>query len=426
MHRAGGRSLLGHVLTAASQSEPAKVVVVSGPEMKQVEEEAVRIVPHAETAIQAERNGTGHAVMMAKPQLADFKGTVVVLYGDVPLIKPQSIRALTQLVKGPVAMAVLAFEAADPKGYGRLIRDKKGHVIAIREELDASPEERRITLCNSGIMAVSSEILWPLLSKVSNANKKGEYYLTDLVEIAASGGQAVTMFVCPESEVMGVNDRAQLAEVERHLQQDYRRKAMAGGATLVAPETVFLSEDTKIGQDVVIEPYVVIGPGVEIGSDVTVLSFSHLEGAKIANGARIGPFARLRPGADIQEDVHVGNFVEVKKAKLEKGAKVNHLSYIGDARVGARSNVGAGTITCNYDGFEKHLTDIGTDVFVGSNTALVAPVKVGDGANIGAGSVITKDVPPEALALTRPTLDLREGWAAKYREMKRKRKMSRG
>jgi len=424
MNRAAGRSLLGHVLTASARVAPVKAVVVTGPGMAEVEGEARRFVPAAQFAVQTERNGTAHAVLMARPALESFKGTIIILYGDVPLIRPETIAAIAEAVTPATPMAILGFRAADPKGYGRLIQNGTGQVIAIREGLDANLVERTISICNSGVIAVSSAILWPLLAKVGNDNAKGEYYLTDLVELAVWAGHPVALTECPESEVMGVNNRAQLAEVERLLQQDYRKSAMDGGATLIAPETVFFSADTKIGSDVVIEPHVYFGPGVEIGYNVNILAFSHIEGARIGDGARIGPFARLRPGANIGVDAHIGNFVEIKNAKIEPGAKANHLSYIGDARICAKSNIGDGTITCNYHGFEKHLTDIGADVFVGSNTALVAPVKVGDGANIGAGSVITKDVPPHSLALTRGPLDVREGWAAKYREIKKARKKS--
>jgi bifunctional UDP-N-acetylglucosamine pyrophosphorylase/glucosamine-1-phosphate N-acetyltransferase len=373
------------------------------------------------TAIQEDRLGTAHAVSMAKPALGSFSGTVLVLYGDVPLIGAESLAKLAQLA-GRSGMAVLGFEAEEPHGYGRLIRDAGGHVAAIREELDASPEERKINLCNSGIIAVSSERLWPLLGKVGNGNAKGEYYLTDLVELATAEGIACGLAICQEAEVAGVNDRAQLAAIEATLQDIYRRRHMLNGATLTAPDTVFFSADTVIGQDVVIGPHVVIGPGVTVEDGVEILAFSHLEGAQVGAGARIGPYARLRPGAEIGADAHIGNFVEVKKAVIGKGAKANHLSYIGDARVGAGSNIGAGTITCNYDGYEKHLTDIGNNVFVGSNTALVAPVKVGDGANIAAGSVVTRNVPADALAIGRADMELREGWAARYREMKAARK----
>jgi bifunctional UDP-N-acetylglucosamine pyrophosphorylase / glucosamine-1-phosphate N-acetyltransferase len=421
MHRAAGRSLLGHVLHAARGLAPAEAVVVVGPGMEAVAAEARGVFPQVRTAIQEDRLGTAHAVSMAKPALGSFSGTVLVLYGDVPLIGAESLAKLAQLA-GRSGMAVLGFEAEEPHGYGRLIRDAGGHVAAIREELDASPEERKINLCNSGIIAVSSERLWPLLGKVGNGNAKGEYYLTDLVELATAEGIACGLAICPEAEVAGVNDRAQLAAIEATLQDIYRRRHMLNGATLTAPDTVFFSADTVIGQDVVIGPHVVIGPGVTVEDGVEILAFSHLEGAQVGAGARIGPYARLRPGAEIGADAHIGNFVEVKKAVIGKGAKANHLSYIGDARVGAGSNIGAGTITCNYDGYEKHLTDIGNNVFVGSNTALVAPVKVGDGANIAAGSVVTRNVPADALAIGRAGLEFREGWAARYREMKAARK----
>jgi bifunctional UDP-N-acetylglucosamine pyrophosphorylase/glucosamine-1-phosphate N-acetyltransferase len=264
------------------------------------------------------------------------------------------------------------------------------------------------------------------LPQIGNANRKGEFYLTELVELAGRSGQFCGLSVCSESEVAGVNDRVQLAEIEQTFQRRYRQQHLLGGATLVAPDTVFFSADTVIGQDVIIEPHVVFGPGVTVDDGVEILGFSHIEGARIARGARVGPYARLRPGAEIGESAHVGNFVEVKKASIGKGAKANHLSYIGDARVGAGSNIGAGTITCNYDGFDKHLTDIGADVFVGSNTALVAPVSVGDGATIAAGSVIARNVPGGALAMTRPELDVREGWATRYRDMKRAKKAAKG
>jgi bifunctional UDP-N-acetylglucosamine pyrophosphorylase/glucosamine-1-phosphate N-acetyltransferase len=423
LNRAAGRSLLGHVLQAARAIDPQETVVVVGPDMDEVWMEARSFFPGARLAKQVDRLGTGHAVSMAQPALEGFSGTVVVLYGDVPLISGQSLLKLTEIAgKG---MAVLGFEADDPKGYGRLVQDGEGHVILIREELDASPAQRAIRLCNSGIIAIDAGLLWSLLPKLSNVNAKGEYYLTDLVELAAAGGTPCRLALCPESEVAGVNDRTQLAGIESTLQQNYRRQHMLNGATLVAPETVFFSADTVIAQDVVIEPHVVFGPGVVIGSGVEILSFSHIEGATVASGARIGPYARLRPGADIGEDAHIGNFVEVKKSVIGKGAKANHLTYIGDARIGAKSNIGAGTITCNYDGYEKHVTDIGANVFVGSNTALVAPVMVGDGASIAAGSVVTRNVPADALAIGRVDLDLREGWAKRYREMKAARKAAR-
>lgn len=423
LHRAAGRSLLSHVLHAARDLAPREVVVVVGPEMDAVRMEAEAVFPRVREAIQTERLGTGHAVSMARPALQGFSGTVLILYGDVPLISSESLSRLVALAGG--GMAVLGFEAADPHGYGRLLQDDAANVVQIREELDASPSERAIRLCNSGIMAIDANMLWSLLPKLGCGNAKGEYYLTDLVELAAAAGVACRLALCPEAEVAGVNDRLQLAAIEATLQGSYRRKHMLNGATVVAPETVFFSADTVIGRDVLIEPHVVFGPGVVIEDGVEILSFSHIEGARVASGARIGPYARLRPGADIGQRVHIGNFVEVKKSLIAAGAKVNHLTYIGDSEVGARTNVGAGTITCNYDGFDKHLTKIGEDVFVGSNTALVAPVTVGDGASIAAGSVITRDVPADALAVARGAMELREGWAKRYREMKAARKAAR-
>ncbi|MFO1122489.1 MAG: bifunctional UDP-N-acetylglucosamine diphosphorylase/glucosamine-1-phosphate N-acetyltransferase GlmU [Hyphomicrobiales bacterium] len=426
LHRAAGRSLLGHVLLAAQALEPDKVVAVVGPDMDAVAKEARSVVPGVQIAIQEDRKGTAHAVSMAGQALSGFKGTVLVLYGDVPLITASSLGRLAELVGPGQPMAVLGFVAADPKGYGRLLTGAADQVTAIREELDATPEERLINLCNSGIIAISAERLWALLPQIGNRNAKGEYYLTDLVGLVAAAGERCGLAICDESEVAGVNDRAQLAAIEAAFQRRYRRHHLLAGATLVAPDTVYFSADTELGQDVVIEPHVVFGPGVRIEDGVEILAFSHIEGAIIAAGARIGPYARLRPGAEIGPQAHIGNFVEIKKAKIGKGAKANHLSYIGDARVGAGSNIGAGTITCNYDGFDKHVTDIGADVFVGSNTALVAPVSLGDGSTTAAGSVIAKNVPPGALAMTRPELDIREGWATRYRDMKRARKLAKG
>jgi bifunctional UDP-N-acetylglucosamine pyrophosphorylase/glucosamine-1-phosphate N-acetyltransferase len=423
LHRVAGRSLLGHVLDAARALDPCEAVVVTGPDMDAVWVEARKFFPDSRRAMQVDRLGTGHAVSVAQEALANFSGTVVVLYGDVPLISAPTLLKLTETAGEGIA--VLGFEADDPRGYGRLIQDEQGQVIRIREELDAGPAERMIRLCNSGIIAINAGLLWSLLPKLNNTNAKGEYYLTDLVELATAAGTPCRLASCPEEEVAGVNDRIQLSGIEETLQNLYRRRHMLNGVTLVAPATVFFSVDTVIGEDVVVEPHVVFGPGVIVGNGVEILSFSHIEGATVASGARIGPYARLRPGADIGEDAHVGNFVEVKKSVIGKGAKANHLTYIGDARIGAGTNIGAGTITCNYDGYEKHLTNIGADVFVGSNTSLVAPVTVGDGASIAAGSVVTRDVPPNALAIGRVDLEIREGWAKRYREMKAARKAAR-
>lgn len=422
MHKAAGRSLLAHVLHTVKALNPAKTVVVAGPGMAAVEAEAKVIIPNAIVAIQQQRLGTADAVATAKPALAEFSGTVLVLYADAPLVEPGTIKALAAKVSAASPMAILGFEAANPHGYGRLLRDAAGTVTAIREELDASPQERSTTFCNSGVIAISSRTLWNLIPRIGKANAKQEYYLTDLVGLVVAEGAKVGLATCPESEVKGVNDRIQLAAMESGIQARLRNLHMLNGATLAAPETVFFSADTVIGQDVTIGSHVVFGPGVAVADNAEILAFSHIEGASIGAGARIGPYARLRPGAQIGAEAHIGNFVEVKKAVIGRGAKANHLAYIGDANVGANTNIGAGTITCNYDGYEKHLTEIGANVFVGSNTAFVAPVKVNDGANIAAGSVITRDVPADALAIARAELHIRDGWAARYRDSKKARK----
>jgi bifunctional UDP-N-acetylglucosamine pyrophosphorylase / glucosamine-1-phosphate N-acetyltransferase len=421
LHKVANRSMLGHVLAAASGLSPKMAVVVHGPSAELVRMEARRFIPDCQFAAQADRLGTGHAVSMTRDILLGFKGTVLVLYGDVPLIQTVTLQALLDKIDAAHPMAVLGFEAANPQGYGRLITSGSG-VVEIREQLDATVEEKRIKLCNSGMIAIDGKLLWQLVPKLYNSNAKNEYYLTDLVGLTVEAGFEVALSVCEEGEVAGVNDREQLAAIEQGFQDRCRKKAMLAGATLVDPKSVFFSADTSMGQDVVIEPNVVFGPGVVIGNTVEILAFSHIDGATIADGARIGPFARLRHGADIGIDAHIGNFVEIKKAKIGKGAKANHLSYIGDAIVGAGSNIGAGTITCNYDGYEKHLTEIGEKVFVGSNTALVAPVKIGDGVNIAAGSVIAANVPADALAITRPELQVKEGWAKRYRSVKAAKK----
>ncbi len=417
LHKAAGRSLVAHVLHAAKEIAASRVVVVHGPGHDAIKKESSKILPHCQFAEQTERKGTGHAVMMAQSALENFIGTILVLYGDVPLIQPETLRALLAKLSDRHPMAVLGFSAANATGYGRLL-GQGGTITAIREHKDATEAERAITLCNSGIIAIDAKHLWPILKQLTPANSQGEFYLTDVVELMAKAGHACALATCDEAEVAGVNDRLQLSGIEAEFQRRLRHKAMLEGATLLAPETVYFSADTKIGKDVIIEPNVFFGTGVTIGDNVEILASSHIEGATVANGARIGPFARLRPGADIGENAHVGNYVEIKKAKLGKGAKANHLTYIGDAIIGAGSNIGAGTITCNYDGYEKHLTDIGENVFVGSNTALVAPVKIGSGANIAAGSVITSDVPADALAMTRSPVTVKEGWAKRYRSMK--------
>jgi bifunctional UDP-N-acetylglucosamine pyrophosphorylase/glucosamine-1-phosphate N-acetyltransferase len=426
MHRAAGRTLIGHVLSTLSALGPSSAVVVVGPGEDAVVEETRRYMPDALTVVQSERKGTGHAALTAAPMLEAFTGKILILFGDCPNVSPGALRALLDQVTAKMPLAVLAFRAADPHGYGRLIQDSKGDLIDIREELDASHGERKIDLCNSGIMALDADLMRKLLARLDNRNAKGEYYLTDLVPVARKAGAQIAFAVCPEAEVAGVNTRAQLAEIEMAMQKVLRSRAMEGGATLTSPETVFLSADTRLGKDVIIEPNVFIGPAVEIADDVTIRSFCHLEGATIARGAVVGPFARLRPGARIGEHAHIGNFVEIKNASVESGAKINHLSYVGDARVGEKANIGAGTITCNYDGVAKYFTDIGAGAFIGSNSALVAPVKIGEGAYIGSGSVIDRDVEADSLALERAQMVVKPGWAARFRAVHRKRKSAAG
>jgi len=422
LHQAAGRSLLGHVLTTVVDLAPARLVVVAGPDMPEVAEEARRYCSTAATVVQAERNGTAHAVSMAEPHLADFKGKILIVYGDVPLLGAATLRALADAVCDAQPLAVLGFEATDPTGYGRLIVTGDGRFTAIREELDATPEERAVTLCNSGVMAVDSALLWELLPGIGSNNAKGEFYLTDLPGLIVAAGRELAFRECPEDEVLGVNTRAQLAVIEAALQHRLRRAAMLKGATLVAPETVFLSVDTELGQDVVVEPHVVFANGVKVGNRATIRSFCHIERATIGEAAIVGPFARLRPGATLARDVHVGNFVEIKQAVIDDGAKINHLAYVGDARVGAAANVGAGAITCNYNGVDKNLTEIGAGAFIGTNASLVAPVRVGEGAFVAAGSVVTSDVDPDALYIERGESKIRANWVKRYFEALRARK----
>ena len=421
LHKIAGRSMLAHVLHAGKALGASQAVIIHGPEMPAVQKEASSIIAGCQFAEQKDRLGTGHAVLMAKSALGEFKGTVIVLYGDVPLIKTATLKDLLSKLNAKTKMAVLGFETDKPHGYGRFIGTKNS-ITDIREELDASPKEKKITRCNSGIIAIDNDLLWKIVPKLSNKNAKGEYYLTDLVKLAVKAKTNVAIAMCDEVQVAGVNDRTQLSVLETTFQAEARKAAMLDGATLIDPSTVYFSADTKIGKDVLIEPNVVFGPKVTVGDGVEILAFSHIEGATVGECARIGPYARLRPGAEIGAHAHIGNFVEIKKAKIGVGAKANHLSYIGDAIVGAGSNIGAGTITCNYDGYEKHLTEIGEKVFVGSNTSLIAPVRIGASVNIAAGSVITADVPEDALAMSRAPLDIKEGWAKRYRAVKAARK----
>ena len=418
LHPIGGRSMLAHVLATVGPLGAERIAVVVGPGMETVRAEAVDAVPGVEVFEQTGQLGTAHAVLAARPAIERHAGTGLVLFADSPLIEEATLRRMIAALAGGAHIAVLGFEPEDPSGYGRLIVDAQGRVAAIREDKDASEAERRIGLCNAGAMAFRVPDLAGLLSRVGNANAKGEYYLTDAPAIASADGLAAVAVTCSAEEAVGVNSRAQLAAAEAIFQRRARAGAMDGGASLLAPETVWFSYDTALGRDVVVEPNVFFGPGVAIEDGARILANCHIVGSRIRAGARVGPFARLRPGADIGAGAHVGNFVEVKSARVEAGAKANHLAYIGDGRVGEGANIGAGTIFCNYDGFDKHFTDVGRGAFVGSNSSLVAPVKIGDGAYIASGSIITRDVEPDALALERSPQEQRPGWAAKFRRRK--------
>jgi bifunctional UDP-N-acetylglucosamine pyrophosphorylase/glucosamine-1-phosphate N-acetyltransferase len=415
LHEVANRSMVGHVVATVMAVGATGVAVVVGPERDDVAKEARKLMPEAEIFEQRERLGTGHAVLSARAALEKKPDDVIVVYADTPLVSVETLVALRQPLAQGAAVVALGFEARDPTGYGRFIMSGD-QLLDIREHKDATEAERAITLCNGGLMAIRGDVALDLLDRVGNNNAKGEYYLTDVVAIARQLGHRTAAVTVAEEEVHGVNDRAQLAAAERMMQERLRLVAMAGGATLIAPETVFLSHDTKIGRDVVIEPHVVFGPGVVIEDHAVIHSFSHLEGARIASGAAVGPFARLRPGASVGPKAKVGNFVEIKNSQLGAGAKVGHLTYLGDATVGAEVNIGAGTITCNYDGFGKYRTEIGEGAFVGSNSSLVAPITIGKGAYIGSGSVITESVPEDALALGRGRQVVKEQWATAFRE----------
>ncbi len=413
----GGRTLLAHVLATAGAAGCGKIAVVVGPDHEAVAREARALAPQAQCFVQRDRKGTAHAVLMAREAIAQGADDILVMFSDTPLVRAETLAKLRAALADGAGVAVLGFRPADPKGYGRLLT-RGNELIAIREENDATAEEKNIGFCNGGLMALAGDHALGLLDRIGSANAKGEYYLTDAVAIARDMGLKAVAIETTEDDVRGINTKAQLAETEAVLQQRLRAAAMDAGVTLVAPETVFLAADTKLGRDVTVEPNVVFGPGVTVEDGATIKSFSHLEGAHVGKGARVGPFARLRPGADLGVDVHIGNFVEVKASTVETGAKVNHLTYIGDARVGEGANVGAGTITCNYDGVAKHRTDIGKGAFIGSNSALVAPVKIGDGAYVGTGTVVTKDVPANSLAVGRAQQTIKEGWAKRLRDVK--------
>ncbi len=422
LHRIAGRPMIHYVMASLEPLRLGRTVVVTGPGMDDV----ARAVAPAEAVVQEERLGTADAVKSARAALAGIAGPVLVLYGDTPLIGSDTLAAMIgELTAGPGrAVVVLGFQPEEPGDYGRLVTGGDGRLEAIVEARDANQAQLQIGLCNSGVMAIDGASLFDLIDRVENDNAKGEYYLTDIVGIARLMGLECGFIEASEPELLGINSRADLAVAEAVVQWHLREAAMAEGVTLIDPETVYFSFDTRVGRDVVIGPNVVFGPGVVIDDNAEIRPYCHIEGAHIGDGAVIGPFARLRPGTEIAQRVRIGNFVEVKNAVFDEGAKANHLSYIGDAHVGAEANVGAGTITCNYDGFLKSRTEIGARAFIGSNTALVAPVKIGEGAIVGAGSVVTKDVADDALAVTRAAQTEHKGWAVKYRARKSAEKLA--
>lgn len=416
LHPVAGLPMLGHVLRAAAGLGPERIVVVVGPAMEAVAKAAA---PYA-TTVQKNQRGTADAVRAAEEKLKGFSGNILVLFGDTPLLTEDALRLMLDArASHQAALVVAAFTPPDASGYGRVILNASGQVTAIVEDRDATPEQRAIPLCNGGMMLITAPEAWSLLAQIQNKNAKSEYYLTDIVALAHQAGLKTVAATMTPDVVHGVNDRVDLAAVEALMQQRLRLAAMRHGVTLEDPTSVYLSYDTVLAADVTVGPHVVFGSGVVVEERVRIRPFSHLEGAQVSAGAIIGPYARLRPGSKVQAGAHIGNFVELKNASVGAGTKINHLTYIGDAEVGSGSNIGAGTITCNYDGFRKHQTKIGDNAFIGSNTALVAPVEVGDGAFIGAGSVITNNVPPNTLAVARGRQVNLENWAQRTREGKK-------
>jgi bifunctional UDP-N-acetylglucosamine pyrophosphorylase/glucosamine-1-phosphate N-acetyltransferase len=424
LHPIAGAPMLVHAMRTGATLDPAHTVIVAGHGAEAVTKAAQSYDDEATVALQTEQLGTGHAVLQAADALAGFDGKVIILYGDTPFVKPDTLQAM---MDAKADVVVLGFEPVDAGRYGRLVT-QGASLERIVEFKDASPEERDITLCNSGVICCASSLLFDLLKQVTNDNASGEYYLTDVIGLARAAGNSATVVTCTEAETLGINSRAELASADALYQAAARQQLMEDGVTLVAPDTVYLSLDTLIGRDTIVEPNVVFGPNVTVESGTTIRAFSHLEGCHVSRGSVVGPYARLRPGAELSENGRIGNFVEVKNASIAEGAKVNHLSYIGDATIGERSNIGAGTITCNYDGVMKHQTEIGADVFIGSNTMLVAPVAIGNRAMTGSGSVITSDVDPDALALARAPQVEKPGMATKLFDMlqAKKARMSRG
>ncbi|OCJ14550.1 UDP-N-acetylglucosamine diphosphorylase/glucosamine-1-phosphate N-acetyltransferase [Rhizobium sp. AC44/96] len=415
LHPVANRPMIAHVVDAVAGADISSVALVVGRDAEEVAKAASVGGVEIETYLQKERLGTGHAVLAAKEAIARGYDDIIVTYGDVPLQTDGPLKAAREGLAAGSDIVVIGFNTDRPTGYGRLLV-KDGELIAIREEKDATDAERAVIWCNSGLMAINGRKALELLSRIGNSNAKGEYYLTDLVEIARSLGGRVTAVDAPEVEMTGCNNRAELAVIERLWQERRRHALMISGVSMVAPETVFLSYDTVIGQDALIEPNVVFGPGAVVDGGAVIHAFSHIEGAHVSAGATVGPFARLRPGADLAANAKVGNFCEVKNGKVGEGAKVNHLTYIGDAKVGAGANIGAGTVTCNYDGVNKSETLIGANAFVGSNSSLVAPVSIGDNAYVASGSVITSDVPADALAFGRARQEVKPGRAIALRE----------
>lgn len=418
LHKVGGRTILDRVIDTVQAAGCERIVVVVGNHSPAVRELVVRRLGEAAVAVQDPPLGTGHAVLCARDALADFDGDVLVTNGDCPLLEAKDLEPLFKMREDGVTLPILGFEPADALLYGRLIRGADGHVIRIVEPKDATPEELAVKACYAGMLCADRAQLFDWLSKVTNENSKGEYYLTDVMRIAAAEEHLVKAFIAPEGAVMGADTPMQLSQAEAIFQARARARFLAEGVAMLAPETVHFSWDTKIAAGVQLEQFVVFAPGVAVETGAVIRAFSHLEGAHVGEGALIGPYARLRPGAEIGADAHIGNFVEVKKVKVGEGAKANHLAYLGDGTVGARANLGAGTIFCNYDGFDKHETHVGEGAFVGSNSALVAPVRIGAGAYTGSGSVITRDVPDDALALERSEQTVKEGWAARFRAAK--------
>ena len=414
LHHVAAAPLLHHALSVAQALEPSRIVTVIGHGGEAVAASATAFNEAVETVVQDPQAGTAHAVAQAAPLLSDAPGEAIVLYADTPLIREETLRAMLE-ARAKHAVVILGFHARDPGRYGRLLTDGD-QLLAIREFKDATPEERAITLCNSGVVCAEARTLFSLIAEVKNDNAAGEYYLTDIVELARKRGLSAGVVLCDEAETLGVNTRAQLAEAEAAFQARARAEALDNGVTLTAPETVFFGLDTYVGRDAIIGPNVLFGPGVTVESGAEIKGFCHLEGCHISRGATVGPFARLRPGAELAEDVHVGNFVEIKNAILDEGVKVGHLTYLGDAHVGEFTNIGAGTVTCNYDGVMKHRTTIGKRAFIGSDTMLVAPVTVGDGALTASGSVITEDVPAEAIAIGRARQVTKAGLATRMFE----------